>query len=382
LILDLRAPTISNRQPDPAQEYLNAERQGASMSAVRQQRAAARALDAIGIDDVEERAYRALLARRSATVEDIAEALAAPSRNVQRILDSLESKGLATHSPERPRRYLPTSPDIALEALIRERQNDLERVRAAMRELKEEADAANGAAPHEQIVELITTRAAANRVFEQLQQTTRRDVICLQRAPVLFSSFDETEAAQKRALEQGVRLRSIADAEFVALPGALKRIRLDMQAGEEVRIFPALPFKMVVVDRRIGLIPLNLREPDGPSLLVRSSALLDALCALFETLWERAAPISFTRRGALRNGTAPSRLSDAAAELIPLLAAGLNDKAVAHELGISSATLNRRVVELMKNLDARTRFQVGWLAALNAFPERCERSSSSDQLSS
>ena len=352
------------------------------MSAVRSQRGVgARPLDAVGIDVEEERAYRVLLASRAGTVEDVAQALAAPARKVQRILDSLEAKGLATHSPERPRRYLPTSPDIALEALIRERQHGLERVRATMQELKEEADAAHGAA-QEQIVELITTRAAANRVFEQLQQATRRDVICLQRAPVLFSSFDETEAAQKRALEEGVRLRSIADAEFVALPGALKRIQLDMEAGEEVRIFPALPFKMVVVDRRIGLIPLNLREPDGPSLLVRSSALLDALCALFETLWERAAPISFTRAGALKNGTAPSRLFDAAAELIPLLAAGLNDKAVAHELRISSATLNRRVVELMKNLDARTRFQVGWLAALNAFPERCERKQPPDQLSS
>jgi DNA-binding NarL/FixJ family response regulator len=53
-----------------------------------------------------------------------------------------------------------------------------------------------------------------------------------------------------------------------------------------------------------------------------------------------------------------------------LLAAGLNDKGIAHEVGISVTTLNRRVAELMKSFGTRTRFQLGWRAALDAFPER------------
>ena len=69
-------------------------------------------------------------------------------------------------------------------------------------------------------------------------------------------------------------------------------------------------------------------------------------------------------------------LPEAAAKLIPLLAAGLNDKAIAHELDVSSATLNRRLAELMKALDTRTRFQMGWRAALEAFPERVPRTRS------
>ena len=329
----------------------------------------ARPLEALGIAETDERAYRVLLTHRLATVVDLARMLDVAEATAQDLLERLELKGLASHSPEEPRRYIATSPDIAVEALIRERQDDLELARSTMRELKEEADAVHTEGAREQIVELITTRSAVNRVFDQLQQGTRSEVVCLQRAPVLFSSFEATDAPQKRALEEGVRFRSIADAEFLALPGAVNRIRHDMTAGEDVRIFPALPFKMVVFDRRIGLIPLNLREPDGPSLLVRSSALLDALCALFETLWERATPISFTRSGALRNGKTPARLPETAADLIPLLAAGFNDKAVMHQLGVSSATLNRRVVELMKCFDARTRFQAGWMAALHAFPK-------------
>jgi sugar-specific transcriptional regulator TrmB len=329
-----------------------------------------RPLEALGIGEVEERAYRVLLTHRLVTMEDVARMLALSPRKTQRPLDVLEAKGLATHSPERPRRYIASSPDLAVEALASQRQADLERARSAIHELKEQAASANGPHASEQMVELITSRNAVGQVFAQLQQMIQNEVVCLQRAPVLFSSFDDTDASQKQALAKGVRVRSIADAEFLALPGALNRVRHDMEAGEEVRIFPTLPFKMVVVDRRIGLIPLSLHEPDGPSLLVRSSALLDALCALFETLWERATPITFTSAGVLKNGEPTSRVPDGAGQLIPLLAAGLNDKAIASELGISSATLNRRVAELMKGLATRTRFQAGWLAALNAFPER------------
>jgi DNA-binding NarL/FixJ family response regulator len=136
-----------------------------------------------------------------------------------------------------------------------------------------------------------------------------------------------------------------------------------MEAGEEVRVVSDLPFKMVMADRNVALIPLNLERPDSPSLLVRSSALLDALYAMFELLWERAAPIAVTPTDTLQIGEPGTHLPPEADRLIPLLAAGLNDKAIAYELGISASTLTRRITEVMQRLDAQTRFQLGWLAA-------------------
>jgi DNA-binding CsgD family transcriptional regulator len=165
-----------------------------------------------------------------------------------------------------------------------------------------------------------------------------------------------------------VHYRSIVDAGYLALPGAGLRVCQDVEAGEDVRVFPSLPFKLVLADRRIALIPLELEQPGSPSLLVRSSALLDALYALFESLWERSTPVAFTPGGEFRGFAQPARLPREAAELVPLLSAGLNDKNIAHELGISASTLNRRLAQLMKALDTRTRFQMGWRAALDAAP--------------
>src|SRR5699024_569741 len=80
-----------------------------------------RPLAHLGIGEVEERIYRWLLTHRGAKASETARALALAPGKAQRLLDALEGKGLATHTPERPRRYIPSSPDVALEALIAQR---------------------------------------------------------------------------------------------------------------------------------------------------------------------------------------------------------------------------------------------------------------------
>jgi DNA-binding NarL/FixJ family response regulator len=92
---------------------------------------------------------------------------------------------------------------------------------------------------------------------------------------------------------------------------------------------------------------------------------------MFEILWERAAPMAVASTGSWQMDRPGTRLPPEADQLLPLLAAGLNDKAIAHELGISASTLARRITDLMDRLDAQTRFQLGWMAArYGSAPER------------
>jgi sugar-specific transcriptional regulator TrmB len=319
-----------------------------------------RPLESLGISEIEERVYEALLDRAGATLAELERDLALPSKPLKRVLDALEHKGLATPTSGQPRRFLPASPDIAIEALALRRQDELRRARGEIQRLQERA--AQSAGERRQMIELVTTREAERHVFEQMQHAAQHELIFLERPPILIAGPEQPNETEMKALARGVRYRSIADKAFLELPGVMTRIRQDMQAGEEVRVVSQLPFKMVMADRNIALIPLNLERPGSPSLLVRSSALLDALYAMFELLWNQAAPITFTRGGVMQTGETAASASDDLEQLMPLLAAGLNDKAIAHELGISASTLNRRIAELMKRVDARSRFQLGWLA--------------------
>lgn len=333
---------------------------------------ASRPLHALGISPEEEEVYRALLARRAAGTADVARDLGWTSRRTQRLLDAIEAKGLATRTGERPRRYASSPPQFAIEALIAQGQTDLSRARATIDELRRHTDDAFAdAESEERRVEVIADPAAARRIMTQLMQTMRSENVNLQCAPVMFSNLDGTDSEETRAIADavahGARVRSVSDAGLLALPGALTRLRRDIEAGEEARVFPVLPFKVAVFDRRVGLVPLDEADRAGALLFVREPKLLDALSALFESFWERATPIAFTRSGALQKFETPSLIDDVTERVIPLLAAGLNDKSVAHKLGISIATLNRRIAGLMKSMDSRTRFQMGWRAATETF---------------
>jgi hypothetical protein len=132
----------------------------------------------------------------------------------------------------------------------------------------------------------------------------------------------------------------------------------DIARGEEARTFSTLPFKMMIVDRSIAIITLESQRPEAPTLLVHRSALLEALCLLFEFVWEKATPIVTTRDGEVKVGS-DANGHESVKTLIPLLSAGLNDKAIAQELNISASTLNRRIGELMSIYAVRTRFQLG-----------------------
>jgi sugar-specific transcriptional regulator TrmB len=320
-----------------------------------------RPLESLGIGPAEERAYVALLDHPEATLAELSLALAWSPRKVQRLLDVLQGMGLVTVAAGEPRRFVPASPDIAITAMLSRREDELRRARAEIQRLQQRAT--DGAGKRQQMIELITTHEAGLHVFDQIQHAARRELIFLQRPPILIAGPEQPSATQVDALTRGVRYRSIADQALLAIPGVVARLRADLKAGEDVRVVSELPFKMVMADRSVALIPLDLDSPNSPSLLVRSSALLDALYSMFELLWERAAPIAITPTGDVETGAPGTRLPADADQLVPLLAAGLNDKAIAYELGISASTLTRRITDIMARLDAQTRFQLGWMAA-------------------
>jgi sugar-specific transcriptional regulator TrmB len=326
-----------------------------------------RPLEALGIDAAEERIYRHLVHRPGAIARDIAAELEVPLRRVQRLLEAIERKGLARHSPEHPRRYHAAAPDMAIEALILKQQEDLQRARVVAQELQEQAAAARVAGSPEQMVELVASSTGERLVFEQLYLGAQVELVTLMRPPMRVSSMQPPFdlPLQRQAHERGVRFRTLVDDDYLGLPGGLAYLAAEMDGGVQARRVAHLPFKLVMADRRIAIIPLRLEQSDNHILVVRSSALLDALYALFEILWERGNPVALSERGlpvAFAGASTGESQADQQA-LLGLMAMGLNDKAIAHELGISARTLERRLAELMRGLGARTRFQAGYLAA-------------------
>ena len=319
-------------------------------------------LRTLGLTQSEERIYYMLLPRDGTTVTEIAKHLALSPGSSQRVLSALERKGLVTHSPEQIPRYSAVPPDIAVEVLIARRQTDLHHARAAMAKLRDSIDSKRkGRRAQERVVEILPPQTVAHMFF-QFIRSAQSEVLCLERMPTVVSSIDRPHDSVLDCLARGVRCRSITDNALLNLPGTLNRLRIATAAGEQYRISPSLPSKLLVVDRRLAIIPLHSAQPDGLVLLVRSSSLLDALCEMFEMYWRAAAPFIAGEAIITPADALDSHPANADA-LLSLLASGMNDKAIEHELAMSRRTLARRIFELTKRLGASTRFQAGWLAA-------------------
>src|SRR5699024_3020076 len=129
--------------------------------------------------------------------------------------------------------------------------------------LQERTSATQQDSKREQPVELITSREAERQIVEQMERSTEYEFVVLTRAPVRISHFNgHNQPLQNEVMKREVRYRAIVDMEFMNSPGVATKTQKDIKLGEEVRVLPKLPLKMIPSDRKLAIIPLNLQSSD------------------------------------------------------------------------------------------------------------------------
>lgn len=305
-------------------------------------------LEALGISDSAETAYRALLADPGRTATELASALGKSSSATRRAIAELEELGLVTRAPGRPVRLLAARPDTAIDLLVARRQSELTTLQVNARAL---AAQMSGPRQPDELLEVVIGQRAVGHRYRMLVRNCERELLVIDRPPYA-APVESTEEDVTARLSEHVRVRGLYAPESLEPPGALAKVARAIEKGEQSRMHPKLPMKLAIADRSVALLPLVLDDMVESALVVRRCALLDALVVLFETLWEQSSPVLPSPN------TAQPDLG-----LLTLLAAGAKDETIARQLGISPRTVTRRVAELLDQLGARTRFQAGVLAA-------------------
>ncbi|WLS44486.1 LuxR C-terminal-related transcriptional regulator [Micromonospora profundi] len=243
-------------------------------------------------------------------------------------------------------------PRSALESWAAQREMEAARARAAAEALSGLYTAVHGTGAA--FVEVIEGKHAVRELFRQLQAGARTEVRGLERGPYLRDTARVPEEVQYDALRRGLRYRCVYEGELLHDEAMLAAVRDAVAAGEQARVFPELPLKMMLTDADSGLVVLP-RGDDADAMLVHRSRLLDGLSELFEVFWRLGAPIHATTDAAQPDAEPTA----ATQRLLALLTAGLTDEAIARDLGVSNRTVHRRVSRLQELLGARSRFQLG-----------------------
>uniref|UniRef100_A0AAU2VKF8 Helix-turn-helix transcriptional regulator n=1 Tax=Streptomyces sp. NBC_00008 TaxID=2903610 RepID=A0AAU2VKF8_9ACTN len=316
-------------------------------------------LGAIGLDEIQESAYRALVALGAAEVPDLAHRLALPEPETERALRRLEQHGLAAQSSARTGRWVAAPPGVALGALLTQQRHELEQAELAAALLAEEyrADATEPAV-HD-LVEVVTGASAVAHRFHQLQLGATSEVCALVTGkPIAVSGLDNQ--SEERAATRGVTFRVVVEREVLALPSGILELSAALSRDEHCRVVDRVPTKLVVADGALAMVPLTGRGAEPAALVVHASGLLESLMGLFEAVWREAMPLRLGESGIVREETTGPDPTDL--EVLSLLLAGLTDASVAKQLELGLRTVQRRVKGLMELTGVSTRLQLGWHA--------------------
>ncbi|MGN6242472.1 MAG: LuxR C-terminal-related transcriptional regulator [Motilibacteraceae bacterium] len=331
-----------------------------------------------GVDQRAELLYRASLRRPGGTLGELARALGWDVVDARAALEPLMATGLARAdaSASTDARaaaavvVVPASPSTALQAMLTREE---ERLAVRARQVDEARQALERLSEDHRVGQVRrwdtapTQLVVADEVRPALVDLARATTGPFRSAHVLLGPFAEAEDELTRLVARQVRDGRRADAVYPVSvldhPEQLAHVRFWSTQGERARFARRVPVQFLLFGDEAAVLPAAPGRADGDGderdrqhLVVRDRALVGAVRALFDLLWERSAGLP---RGAGGDDDTP----EGRQAVLELLALGAKDEAIARQLGISLRTVRRRVAYLMDELGASTRFQAGMEAA-------------------
>ncbi|MFD7454659.1 LuxR C-terminal-related transcriptional regulator [Kitasatospora sp. NPDC059827] len=319
-----------------------------------------------GIDDAAQAVYRLMLTDPQLDVEGLADKLGLGGAQVRAALDQLADLRLLRPSeaeaPGTPSGGLrPVDPRVGLPALLRYYESVQQRAQLEFERRQAEisgmlAQFRDESAEDSQLERLLGMATVAARM-EELVSSVQDELLTF--APGRArpaASLQASRPDNEELLARGVSMRTV-------YLDAVRKDRATVLHAEwltglgcEVRTVPALPLRMLVIDRRVALVPIDPANTLKGAVQISSPGVLTALVSLFDQTWSDATPFGAPRE---RDEEGLTRQEQ---ELLRLLGQGYTDEAAGKHLGISLRTTRRMMADLMDRLGARSRFEAGLLA--------------------
>jgi DNA-binding CsgD family transcriptional regulator len=317
-------------------------------------------LEVFGVSAAAEQFYLQLLREPNARLETIGEQLGWPAHEVRAAVSELSSLALLRESSAHPRTLVPVAPDTGLASLLARmqaelvaRQQQLENGRSALATLITEYVELQTRSERTTIEELVGVAEVRDRL-KALADQTRSEVLELVPDPVQRpDTLEASKPLDAALLERGVRMCTVYQNSIRNDPVSVAYIDWLSGIGGRIRTAPALPLRLIIVDRTTALIPIDPGDSSAGATVLTGTGAVSAMCALFEQIWVTATPLG------LPHPQDAQGLGPEEREVLRMLANGETDEQIARRLGVSTRTVGRKASELMRRLGTRSRFQMG-----------------------
>lgn len=330
-----------------------------------------RPFEALGLSADADRAYPLLIAERGVAAAELARHLGVLGEQAESACGELAARGLAKQGADGL--WYPLPPQAGLLPMVSRAEEQLRRGRELLDRLGVVYQRVHEGHRAEQIVRPLQGAAAIRGRIEAVHAAARKELLFFARGSGPMGS---APTGVDPAGIDGIGGATAGDAtagagppsggplgvggEPPADPAVRRRVLVErggLDGGfafgaAEVRVVGRLPLRLCIADRSVALLPLaeDGMPPDPVALEIGPSGLLDALVALFESLWAGGVPLGPPHSGV--------RL-----RILGMLVSGSTDAAMARALGIAVRTVQRHIAAMERAAGADNRVQLVWHAA-------------------
>lgn len=316
-------------------------------------------LAGFGVGARAERLYRFLLRRGVTSFATLAGELDWPAGEVATQLRTLVNLNLVTVDGDQAST---TAPHLALGRLVEQeaealarREHELEALRSSIRDYAAEERGHTDGPGNVEPIEVHSGPEVAHVVNSLIRSTTGTLMMVHPEEWLTDPAWSKSDSLLPLETQGGRPARGIYPTAVIHDPEAIKTVRWFADVGEEVRLMPRPPSRLLIFGRDAVLVPVEWGRKPVRRIVIRTPGVVDAFVLLFEMLWRMATPLVGQTLSQDREPSADATRS----QILRMLAVGAKDETMARQLGLSLRTVRRRVAEVMSELGAATRFQAG-----------------------
>lgn len=327
------------------------------------------ALTDLGFSPEQERLYRALLVDRTSTAEELAAETRLELTEVLAHCEQLVAFGVLKPDQASRSGFAVPNPAVTIGQLIEHCEDDLLRryrraseTRSVIGELELLYSVPTARDAEDHAVERLEDVHAIRERLEELSFFTRNSVYSIQPGgPQSRESLEASRPLDQRGIRRGLEIRVIHEASV--LDDELNRayLRELVMGGAKVRITHQQVDRMIIMDGKVAVVPVDPTNSRRGALIVRHPGLLSGFLDLFHRAWQDASELPWHTDGD-SGGDQPApatEISEQDKRILQLLASGCTDETSAREVGVSVRHLRRTISRLMQELGANSRFEAG-----------------------
>ncbi|ANQ51859.1 hypothetical protein MY04_4524 [Flammeovirga sp. MY04] len=236
--------------------------------------------------------YEALLKHVEATASELSKTSGVHTSKIYRILEQLIEKGVCYEIIGQKRTFKLTDPEEGFKKL----KHEQELRSRLLEELTIECSKQyleNINQQKSEVAKIITSPPAIIESFHKLFDQCEEEGVGFIKGPYLTDpSKMKHNESQINSIKKGRKYRAIYEIGDQDEDQVRQIAKFYSSAGEEARLHPKLPIKMVVIDKYKLLISLHRGENVSPmAIILNNHDLASLLTSVFETYWQEATAI-------------------------------------------------------------------------------------------